>query len=144
MQGQLAVRYTVIQYRQYKCTASIKAGRRKGRAAIRGPAVTVAPRRQRGNGRRQGRRPLQLQNTRASGGGGRYIKLRAAKKTAVAVTPPLPLPVQKAGGRYYCIQAAVTGSGRRPRWRWRPLQYINNALTALRQESPNIIGLKWP
>jgi hypothetical protein len=43
-----------------------KAGRREGRAATRGPTGAVAPRGQRGNERRQRRRPLQ--NTNGSGG----------------------------------------------------------------------------
>ena len=62
----------------------------------------VAPRGQRGNGRRQGRRPLQ--DASGSGGGGRclYIKRGAAKKAAVTVTgsgaAAMARPLQEVGG----------------------------------------------
>ena len=101
---------------------AIKAGRRTGRAAVRGPTGAVAPRGQRGNGRRQRRRPLQ--NTNGSGGGDRYIKRGAARRAAV--TRKGRRYRERAaviGGRYRkraaAMSAAVTESGR---YRKRPLQ----------------------
>jgi hypothetical protein len=105
-----AISGTVIQYRQEK-----RAAYREGRAATRGPTGAVAPRGQRGNRRRQRRRPLQ--NTNGSGGGGRCIKRGAAKsgcyrKRAAAMSAAVT--VTETGQP---LQAAVTGSGRRPRRR---------------------------
>jgi hypothetical protein len=84
-----------------------KAGRREGRAATRGPTGAVAPRRQRGNGRRQRRRPLQ--NTNGSRGGDRYIKRGRLGER----------PLQEKGGGddggRYRERAAVIGGRHRKR-----------------------------
>jgi hypothetical protein len=64
------------------------------------PAATGVREGRRGNGRRQGRRPLQ--NTSGSGGGGRYTKRGAAKKAAGTGSGRRRCrrPSRKAGGRY--------------------------------------------
>ena len=100
MRGQLA--------RYGNSISTRKAGRREGRAAIRGPTGAVAPRGHRENGRRQRRRPLQ--NTIGSGGGDRCIKRGAAKRAAVTGSGrPLQAAVTESGRP---LQAAVTESGR--------------------------------